>query len=36
MAISTEQDKDIVLRGWYEELWNKWNVGAADDLLTSQ
>ncbi len=36
MAISTEQDKDIILRGWYEELWNKWNVGAAADLPTSQ
>jgi len=29
MAISTEQDKDIVLRQWYEELWNRWNICSA-------
>jgi steroid delta-isomerase-like uncharacterized protein len=33
--MSTQENKDIVLRQWYQELWNKWNVGAADDLLTS-
>jgi len=25
---------DVVLRYWYQELWDNWNIAAADDLLT--
>jgi steroid delta-isomerase-like uncharacterized protein len=31
----SQHNKDIVLRKWYEELWNNWNVSVADDLFTS-
>ena len=27
-------NKDIVLREWYQELWDNWNVTAADTLFT--
>jgi steroid delta-isomerase-like uncharacterized protein len=27
-------NKDVVLRLWYQELWDNWNIGVADDLLT--
>ena len=27
-------NKDVVLRLWYQELWDNWNLGVADDLLT--
>lgn len=33
-AVSTEANKDLVHRLWYEELWGKWNTGIADDLFT--
>jgi len=36
VAVSAQQDKNIVFRQWYEELWNRWNVGAADELLTAE
>ncbi len=29
------ENKDIVRRQWYDELWNNWNIGAADDLFTA-
>ena len=32
--MSTATNKDIVLRQWYEELWDKWNVSVADQLFT--
>jgi steroid delta-isomerase-like uncharacterized protein len=32
---STRENKDIVLRKWYEEIWNNWNVSAADELFSS-
>jgi|SRR4051812_20998833 steroid delta-isomerase-like uncharacterized protein len=30
----TSDNKAIVLRLWYEELWDKWNLNAADELLS--
>ncbi len=33
--MSSQHNKDAVLRGWYEELWNRWNIAVADDLFTS-
>ena len=33
MATQTT-NKDIVLHGWYQELWDKWNVSMADELFT--
>jgi steroid delta-isomerase-like uncharacterized protein len=27
-------NKDIVLRQWYQELWDNWNVSMADELFT--
>ena len=33
--MSSQHNKDIVRRGWYEELWNSWNISEADDLFTS-
>ena len=30
----TSSNKDIVLRYWYQELWDNWNIAVADDLLT--
>jgi steroid delta-isomerase-like uncharacterized protein len=33
--MSTTQNKDIVLRQWYQELWDKWDVNVADELCTA-
>ncbi len=33
--MSMSENKDIVRRLWYDELWNNWNIGAADDLFTA-
>ena len=33
--MSTTDNKSIVLRQWFEDLWDNWNIGAADDLFTS-
>ena len=30
----TTSNIDVVLRLWYEELWDNWNTAVADDLLT--
>ena len=30
----TSSNKDVVLRLWYQELWDNWNIAVADDLLT--
>jgi steroid delta-isomerase-like uncharacterized protein len=30
----TTNNKDVVLRFWYQELWDKWNIAVADDLFT--
>jgi steroid delta-isomerase-like uncharacterized protein len=30
----TSNNTDVVLRYWYQELWDNWNLAAADDLLT--
>ena len=30
----TTNNKDIVLRYWYQELWDNWNIAVADDFLT--
>ena len=27
-------NKDIVLRQWYQELWDNWNISTADELFT--
>jgi steroid delta-isomerase-like uncharacterized protein len=35
VAMSTELNKSIVARGWYEELWDKWNLAMADELFTA-
>jgi steroid delta-isomerase-like uncharacterized protein len=32
--MSTSDDKDIVRRLWFQELWDKWNVNTADELFT--
>ena len=29
-----ENNKDIVRRQWYQELWDNWNLSTADELLT--
>jgi steroid delta-isomerase-like uncharacterized protein len=33
--MSTTENKDIVRRQWYQELWDNWNVSKADELFTS-
>ena len=33
--MSTNENKNIVLRKWYEELWDKWNIKVADELLAA-
>ena len=33
--MSMSENKDIVRRLAYDELWNNWNIGAADDLFTA-
>jgi len=30
----TTNNKDVVLRLWYQELWDNWNIAVADDFLT--
>ena len=30
--MSTNENKNIVLRKWYEELWDKWDIKVADEL----
>jgi len=30
----TTNNKDVVLRYWYQELWDNWNIAVADDFLT--
>ena len=32
--MSTDSNKDLVRRLWYDELWNRWNTAAADDLFS--
>ena len=32
--MSEMTNKEIVLRKWYQELWDKWNVSVADELFT--
>jgi len=32
--MSSTENKQLVQRQWYEELWNHWNVDAADALFT--
>jgi len=29
----TTNNKDVVLRFWYQELWDNWNIAVADALL---
>jgi steroid delta-isomerase-like uncharacterized protein len=31
----TSSNKELVVRLWYEELWNKWNLNAADELFSA-
>ena len=31
----TSSNKNLVVRLWYEELWNKWNLTAADELFSA-
>jgi hypothetical protein len=33
--MATSDNKTVVRQQWYEELWNRWNVNAADQLFTS-
>ena len=33
--MSTNENKDIVRRQWYQELWDNWNISVADDLFPS-
>jgi steroid delta-isomerase-like uncharacterized protein len=33
--MSPSENKEIVLRKWYQELWDRWNIGVADDLFSS-
>jgi steroid delta-isomerase-like uncharacterized protein len=30
----TSNNKGVVLRLWYDELWDKWNLSAADELFS--
>lgn len=32
--MSTEANKDLVRRLWYEQFWDKWNTDIADDLFS--
>jgi steroid delta-isomerase-like uncharacterized protein len=32
--MSASANKDVVLRKWYQELWDKWNIAMADELFT--
>ena len=31
----TSSNKEIIRRLWYEELWDKWNLSAADELCSA-
>ena len=33
--MSTTENKDIVRRDWYQELWDRWNLSKAEELFTS-
>jgi steroid delta-isomerase-like uncharacterized protein len=33
--MSTAENKEIVRRRWYQDLWDNWNLSTADDLFTS-
>ena len=33
--MSTAENKEIVRRRWYQELWDNWNVSTAEELFTS-
>jgi steroid delta-isomerase-like uncharacterized protein len=33
--MSTNENKDIVRRQWYQQLWDNWNISVADDLFTT-
>lgn len=33
--MSAEANEDVVRRHWYEELWGKWNIAAADELFAA-
>jgi steroid delta-isomerase-like uncharacterized protein len=33
--MSMTENKEIILRKWYRELWDDWNVAIADELFTS-
>jgi len=33
--MSIGANKETVLRKWYQELWDKWNLAIADDLFTA-
>jgi steroid delta-isomerase-like uncharacterized protein len=33
--MSTNENKNIVLRKWYQELWDKWNIKVSDELLAA-
>ena len=30
----TDINKDIVVRRWYQELWNNWNISVTDELFS--
>ena len=32
--MSISANKEVVLQRWYRELWDAWNIAAADDLFT--
>lgn len=32
--MTTTDNKEIVLRQWYQQLWDSWNVAVADELFT--
>jgi steroid delta-isomerase-like uncharacterized protein len=34
--MSTTENKDLVLRKWYKELWDNWNISLADELFTTE
>jgi len=29
------ENQDLLHRKWYQELWNKWDIGVADELFTT-
>jgi steroid delta-isomerase-like uncharacterized protein len=32
--MSATANKEIVLQKWYQQLWDNWNIGVADELFT--